>query len=299
MRLLILTVSVLAVLALVGCGPPPAAPAPPEGMVLVSGGSFRMGVNGSPWDYEGPVHEVTVKSFFIDRTEVTNRQFAEFVKATKYVSVAEKYGWSGVFDWKTGHWAKRDRAQWRTPEGDGTSIQGRDDFPVVQVCHEDAEAYAAWAGKRLPTEAEWEYAARGGPTNTKYPWGDELNPAGKYLANYWQGPFPKKDEGSDGFHGIAPVAQFPPNSIGLFDVGGNVWEMVHDRFSDTYYSASPAQNPQGPADGDQFVIRGGSFLCAENWCQGYRVAARNFNDGISATPHMGFRCVRDVDGSRR
>ncbi len=286
-----------------GCGPTagPVVPAradrpeaPPEGMVHIPGGTFRMGTDSGPYPYEGPIHSVTVRPFYLDVTEVTNRQFARFVSDTGYVTVAEKWKWSGVFHPKTGKWEATEGADWRHPEGTGSSIEGKDDYPVVQVCWDDAAAYCRWAGKRLPTEAEWEFAARGGLEGKKYAWGDTREPGGKLMANFWQGSFPARDAGRDGFRGIAPVKQFPPNGYGLYDVSANVWEWVADRFSPDYYARSPETDPRGPADGEERVIRSGSFLCADNWCTGYRVAARNKNTPDSATNHMGFRCARDV-----
>jgi formylglycine-generating enzyme len=284
-------------LFLSGCdGPTRAAAPPPAGMALIPGGSFRMGTESS-FPYEGPVHEVSVSPFYLDTHEVTNAQFAAFVKATGYRTVAERLGWSGVFDPKlegSFKWKPVDGVDWRWPTGPGSSITGKEDYPVVQVCYEDAQGYARWAGKRLPTEAEWEFAARGGLDGKRYPWGDELEPGGRYMANYWQGIFPDRDLGKDGYKGIAPVGQFQPNGYGLYDMAANVWEWVQDRFSPTYYRESAPQNPAGPTTGDEYVIRGGSFLCAENWCQGYRAGARNKNTADSATEHMGFRCARDI-----
>lgn len=281
-------------------------------MVRIPGGTFVMGTDHTPWPFEGPAHPVTVDPFFIDAYEVTNAQFAQFVKATGYQTVAERWKWSAVFDMKTDTWSRADGADWRHPTGPKSSIAGRDSYPVVQVCYDDAQAFARWAEKRLPTEAEWEFAARGGLARKKYPWGDDLQPNGKPMANFWQGRFlipgsslapgeaPPKDRGEDGYRGVAPVGKFPPNGYGLYDMAGNVWEWVADRFSRTYYSEGPRHNPKGPgqvtpAPGDEaeeFVIRGGSFLCAESYCQGYRAAARNKNTRDSATNHMGFRCAR-------
>lgn len=279
-----------------GCGPQPtAAPAPPEGMVHIPGGMFRMGTDQGAFAYEGPVHEVRVSPFSMDRHEVTNGEFARFVAATGFKTEAEKQGWSGIFDGKSGEWQAQEGADWRHPEGPGSSIAGKDAYPVVQVSHDDAAAYARWAGKRLPTEAEWEFATRGGKPGARYNWGDELSPGGKFMANYWQGPFPRADEGTDGYRGIAPVGKFPPNGYGLYDMAGNVWEWVQDRFDPDYYRQSPAENPPGPEiETEEYVIRGGSFLCAENFCQGYRAAARNKTTRDSGAPHQGFRCVKDV-----
>ena len=273
-------------------GKPPSGKAP-AGMVRIPGGTFKMGVAGS-FAYEGPVHSVTVKPFFLDKHEVTNAQFAAFVKATGYRTVAEKEGWSGVFDPKQKKWVAVDGADWRHPTGPKSSIKGRDNYPVLQVCWYDAIAYAKWAGKRLPTEAEWEFASRGGLEGKPYAWGTELNPKGRYVANYWQGTFPEKDLGKDGFAGVAPVGKFPPNGYGLLDMTGNVWEWVADRFAPDYYARSPKVDPKGPKEGNENVIRGGSFLCATNFCSGFRVAARNKNTPDSATNNTGFRCAMDV-----
>ncbi len=269
-----------------------AAPAPAE-MVRIPGGTFRMGTDrGLP--YEAPAHPVTVRPFYLDVHEVTNAQFRRFVEVTGYRTVAERWGWSGVFSFRTHGWEKRDGADWRHPEGAGSEIRGKDRYPVVQVAWEDAVAYARWAGKRLPTEAEWERAARGGLEGKTYVWGDDLTPGGKYQANFWQGPFPKRDEGGDGYRGLAPVCRFPPNGYGLYDMAGNAWEWVADWFNPAYYRVSPTDSPTGPDAGTERVIRGGSFLCAECYCRGYRVAARNKTTPDSATNHMGFRCARDL-----
>lgn len=259
-------------------------------MALIKGGTFWMGTNdGLP--IEAPVHQVTVKSFWIDTHEVTVAQFADFVKATGYKTEAEKYGWSGVFDVKTGEWTKVDGADWRHP--DGPSSTAPPDEPVVQVSWNDAVAYAKWAKKRLPTEAEFEYAARGGLVGKKYAWGDELRPQGKHLANWWQGVFPMRDLGEDGYVGRAPVGVFPPNGYGLYDITGNVWEWCADWFDETYYQTSPRENPKGPAKGKDRIIRGGSWLCSENYCTGYRVAARNHTEPDSGLNNLGFRCARN------
>lgn len=266
------------------------APVTTEGMVRIPGGSFAMGAaDGFP--YEGPVHEVDVKPFWMDRHEVTVAQFERFVEATGYVTEAERLGWSGVFDLENGEWTKSDGASWRHPEGPG-STAGPDE-PVVHVSHADAREYCRWAGKRLPTEAEWEYAARGGAQGEKYPWGNELAPGGKLLCNWWQGPFPEKNTGDDGFLRRAPVGSFPPNAYGLHDLSGNVWEWVADWYDPDYYSRSPRHNPPGPAEGQEKVIRGGGWMCSLNYCQGYRVAARNHTPPDSGLNNLGFRCVRD------
>ncbi|MFN3648426.1 MAG: formylglycine-generating enzyme family protein [Armatimonadota bacterium] len=299
MRIRILTSLALVSLslALAGCeqgrtaaGPPPPAP---EGMVYVPGGTFAMGSDHGMED-EAPVHEVTIRPFFIDRHEVTNQQFAAFVKATGYRTVSERMGWSAVFDQKAGMWRKVDGADWRHPEGPGSSLEGKDDYPVVQVAWDDAAAYAKWAGKRLLTEAEFELAARGGLQGKEYAWGDELRPDGKFFTNSWQGEFPKENTGEDGYQGLAPVMKFPANGYGLYDLTGNAWEWVADWYSPTYYRASARENPTGPPSGEQRVIRGGSFLCAENYCTKYRVAGRNQGAVEDAWNHTSFRCAQDV-----
>jgi formylglycine-generating enzyme required for sulfatase activity len=261
-------------------------------MVRIAGGEFLMG-DDDAFPFEGPAHHVRVDSFWIDVTEVTNRQFAEFVTATGYVTESEKQKSSAVFDLVQHEWALVTGADWRHPSGPGSSIEGLDDYPVVHVSWDDATAYARWAGKRLPSEAEWEYAARGGLEGARYPWGDELTPHGDYRANVWQGEFPREDFRLDGLAGYGAVKQFAPNGYGLYDVGGNVWEWVADWYDPEYYRHSPSDNPHGPRDGTQKVQRGGSWMCSENYCQGYRVAARQKTDRDSALNNLGFRCARD------
>ena len=270
---------------------PPANVAAPEGMLLVKGGTFLMGDDaGMPG--ESPAHEVALKPFLMDRHEVTVAEFARFVEATGYRTEAERLGWSGVFDREAGDWTKGDGADWRHPEGPDS--QAAPNEPVVHISWEDAAAYAKWAGKRLPTEAEWECAARGGLAGKTYSWGDELRPNGKPVANWWQGSFPDRDTGEDGFRGLAPVESFPPNGFGLYDMGGNVWEWTADWFDEGYYSRSPALNPKGPDAGDERVIRGGSWMCSENFCTNYRAAARGHTPPDSGLNNLGFRCARDL-----
>ncbi|PYS47023.1 MAG: hypothetical protein DMF68_17135 [Acidobacteria bacterium] len=261
-----------------------------DGMVLIKGGTFVMGTDdGMP--YEAPAHEVAVKSFWIDEHEVTVEEFSKFITATGYKTDAEKFGWSGVFNLKTGEWEKTDGANWRHPEGPKSKPQP--DEPVSQVSWADAQAYAKWAGKRLPTEAEWEFAARGGLAGKRYSWGDDLRPNGKPVANWWQGNFPENNTGEDGFIGRAPVESFPPNGYGLFDMTGNVWEWCADWYADDYYRKAVNNNPTGPETGAERVIKGGSYLCAENFCTNYRVAARSHATPDSGLDNLGFRCVRD------
>jgi len=259
-------------------------------MALVKGGTFRMGSDEMP--DESPVHEATVNSFWLDRYEVTVGEFARFVEATGYQTEAERFGWSGVFDSASGEWQRRDGANWRHPEGTDRSPAANE--PVTQVSFADASRYARWAGKRLPTEAEWEYAARGGAAGKRYAWGDELRPGGKPAANWWQGEFPRRNTVEDGFPGRAPVGSFAPNGYGLHDMGGNVWEWCADWYGASYYSASVAANPPGPHTGAERVIRGGSWMCSENYCSNYRVAARGHTAPDSGLNNLGFRCARDL-----
>jgi formylglycine-generating enzyme len=319
--------------------PPPTGPAP-EGMVWIPGGEFSMGCadprdlpHGGPDGMPDarPLHKVSVDGFWMDRVEVTNRQYAAFVKATGYVTVAELtptaaefpgappenlVAGSTVFSPPTqavpldNHyrwWGYVKGASWRHPEGPQSSIDGREDYPVIHIAYEDAEAFARWAGKRLPTETEWEFAARGGLAGKPYAWGDELQPGGKWMANTWQGRFPLKDTGEDGFAGVAPVGKFPPNGYGLFDMAGNVWEWCSDWYRPDGYAecaasadAGVARNPQGPASSfdpaeprePKRVHRGGSFLCTEEYCTRYMVGARGKGEVKTASNHLGFRCVK-------
>ncbi len=227
----------------------------------------------------------------MDKHEVTVGEFARFVKATGYKTEGERFGWGGVFDPEAGTWTKGDGADWRRPEGPGKPA--RPDEPVTQVSYADAVAYAEWAGKRLPTEAEWEYAARGGVPDQTYIWGDALRPKGKAVANWWQGTFPSRNTEEDGYLVRAPAGKFAPNGYGLYDMAGNVWEWCADWFGEDYYGQSPPANPAGPAGGEERVIRGGSWLCSENYCQGYRSAARSRSAPDSGLNNLGFRCVRD------
>lgn len=251
-------------------------------MVRIPGRSFAMGTDEGP-GYEGPVHEARVASFFLHRHEVTNEQFARFVAATRYETEAERFGASLVFE--AGTWRVEEGADWRHPRGPHTSIEGRGREPVVQVSWNDARAYCRWEGGRLPTEAEWELAARGGLEGARYPWGDEM-PAGAHLANTFQGDFPRRDSAADGFAERAPVGSFPPNGLGLHDMAGNVWEWTEDGFDPAGYGAGAAP------EGGHKVMRGGSYLCAPTHCTGYRVAARGDAEPESAFEHVGFRCAR-------
>ncbi len=291
-----------AVSALSGCGDRtgsadaapndgPAAGTVVDGMVLIKGGEFVMGSDDG-MAYEGPTHTVTVNAFWMDTHEVTVAEFGRFVEEAKYVTEAERIGWSGVFDIDSGKWRPVDGATWKDPEGDGKTPEPNE--PVTQVSWNDAKAYAAWAGKRLPTEAEWEFAARGGLAGKKYAWGDELRPNGVPAANWWQGSFPDKNTVEDGFLRRAPVGSFAPNGYGLFDMSANVWEWVSDWYSPTYYRNSPANDPKGPASGDEKVLRGGSWMCAENFCSNYRVAGRSRATPDSGLNNAGFRCARNA-----
>ncbi|HXG12683.1 MAG TPA: formylglycine-generating enzyme family protein [Gemmataceae bacterium] len=298
----------------------------PEGMVWVPGGWFWMGSEHEAFPDARPVHLVYVDGFWMDRTEVTNAEFARFVEETGYVTVAERkpdpkafpnapaeklVPGSIVFTPPTekvdlnhhlAWWRYVPGACWRHPEGPGSSIKGRENHPVVHVCWEDAVAYAQWAGKRLPTEAEWEFAARGGLDRKPYVWGDELKPGGKWMANIWQGEFPVQNTEEDGFRGVAPVASFPANGYGLHDMSGNVWEWCADWYRPDYYKTSPRRNPQGPDDSydplepgiPKRVQRGGSFLCSDVYCIRYLNGGRGKGAVDSGSSHVGFRCVRSA-----
>lgn len=312
----------------------------PKGMVWIPGGEFSMGSNvedESLCSIKGvtkdaaPIHRVYVDGYYMDQTEVTNEEFEKFVKATGYVTVAEQKPTKEEFptaneeDLITGSviftptpsavnlndflqwWRYEPGADWRHPDGPQSTIKGKEKYPVVHVVYEDAAAYAKWAGKRLPTEAEWEFAARGGKTGNLYAWGNTLKPNGKFQANIYQGHFPIKDgdTGEDGFKGIAPTAQYAPNAYGLYDMAGNVWEWVNDWYSVDYYkslaeSGQTIKNPQGPNayndpnDPSQIkrVHRGGSFLCTDQYCTRYMVGTRGKGEYRSAANHLGFRCVK-------
>jgi formylglycine-generating enzyme required for sulfatase activity len=258
-------------------------------MARLEGGRFRMGTDqGFP--YEGPARDVTVKPFAIDTHEVTVAQFRRFVKATGYRTEAERFRWAGVFDVKQARWTRVDGADWRHPEGGKAAAPANE--PVTQVSWNDAVAYCAWAGKRLPTEAEWEFAARGGLAGSTYTWGHHLKPGGKPPANWWQGVFPSRNTVEDGYLRRAPVGRFPPNGYGLYDMAGNVWEWTQDWFSEKGYAGLPVVDPRGPDTGVERVIRGGSWMCSENYCTGYRAAARSHSGPDSGLNNLGFRCAR-------
>ena len=300
-------------------GPPPA-----KEMVWVPGGTYLMGSNDH-YPEEGPVHEETVAGFWVDRYQVTNIQFRRFVKETGYVTVAERVpraedypgaipellvAGSVVFappagpvphDDHSRWWAWTPGASWRAPAGPGSDLRGRDKHPAVHVAFEDVEAYAAWAGKAIPTEAEWERACRGGVEGLPYAWGDELAPKGRMLANYWQGQFPWQNLKLDGWERTAPVGSFPPNGYGLHDMIGNVWEWTTDWYTTRHEAAdccgsaearrSASVDPNDPAAIPRKVLKGGSFACAENYCKRYRPAARMHHPVDTGTNHLGFRCV--------
>jgi formylglycine-generating enzyme required for sulfatase activity len=279
-----------------------------QGMVRLPGGTFRLGSadrDVNPGDGEGPVRRVTVAAFSIAATPVTNAEFSRFVDETGYRTGAERFGWSFVFagflparlrkgaerpaaaPW----WCRVEGASWFAPEGPGSDARGRADHPVVHVDHGDALAYCAWARVRLPTEAEWEYAARGGLDQARFPWGDELLPDGEHRCNIWQGRFPVKNSADDGFVGTCPVRAFPPNGFGLYGSSGNVWEWCADRWRTDHQTASMGD----PADeGSVRVMRGGSYLCHDSYCNRYRVAARTRNDPDSSSGNVGFRCASDL-----
>jgi formylglycine-generating enzyme len=321
----------------------PPGPAP-EGMVWIPGGEFSMGCEDPTLCVDGgrdpmldtrPIHRVFVDGFWMDQTVVTNEQFAKFVAATGYVTIAEEtpkaedfpdappenlVPGSTVFTPTAGPvplndhyqwWRYEPGASWQHPEGPKSDLKGRDKFPVVHIAYADAAAYAKWAGKRLPTEAEWEFAARGGLSGNTFAWGDEFHPAGKYMANTFQGEFPVKDAGTDGFAGIAPVAQFPPNGYGLYDMSGNVWQWCSDWYRADYYQSlatggGVARNPQGPntpfdpaePKEKKRVHRGGSFLCTDQYCSRYIVGTRGKGEISTASNHVGFRCVKSAGEER-
>ena len=286
--------------------PAPIAASAPEGMALIPGGAYRMGSDAGHV-HEQPVHEAIVDPFYLDIHEVTNGQFAAFVAATGHVTEAEKWGWSLVFTQddrevervpEAPWWVKVDKADWRHPNGPESSIEGKDDLPVIQVSWNDAQAYCAWAGKRLPTEAEWEFAARGGLAGTDFPWTGEFAPDGIYRANTWNGTFPDEDSGADGHRAVAPVMSYPPNAYGLFDMAGNVWEWCSDWYASGYYAQSPAQNPAGPASGVERIQRGGSWMCSDNYCKGYRVFHRSHCAPDTGLTNAGFRCAQSVVAPR-
>jgi formylglycine-generating enzyme len=311
-------------------GRTPPGPAP-EGMVWIPGGQYWMGANDDAMPDARPVHLVTVDGFWMDETEVTNAQFAKFAEATGYLTVAERkpdakdypgadpamlVPGSIVFtptkqpvplDNHMAWWRYVPGANWGHPEGPESDLKGRENHPAVHICWDDAVAYAKWAGKRLPTEAEWEFAARGGLDRKRFIWGDELLPKGKWQVNNWQGHFPNENICGDGFERTAPVRSFEPNGYGLYDMAGNVWEWCSDWYRPDYYAESAGQNPKGPASSfdpleptvPKRVQRGGSFLCSDLYCVRYLPGARGKGAPDSAASHVGFRCVQDAASSKK
>ena len=310
---------------------PHGAPDRARDMIHVPGGTFRMG-SDNHYPEEAPVHKASVDGFWIDRTPVTNRQFAGFVAAMKHVTTAEikpsakdypgalphmLYAGSLVFtppdhpvdlrDWSQ-WWQFLKGADWRHPFGPESTLEGKEDHPVLHVSYDDARAYARWAGKDLPTEAEWEFAARGGLDGAEFAWGDEFTPGGRHMANTWQGEFPHHNRNEDGFERTSPVGSFPPNGYGLYDMIGNVWEWTKDWYSseheaDKVKACCIPHNPRGARKEDSYdpcapevtiprkVLKGGSHLCAPNYCRRYRPAARHAHPVDTSTSHIGIRCV--------
>jgi formylglycine-generating enzyme required for sulfatase activity len=308
----------------------PPGPPPFDGMIWIPGGEFDMG-SDHHYPEERPVHRVSVDGFWMDPHPVTNARFARFVEATGHVTFAEVapdpaqypgalpemlYAGSLVFTRAEGPVDRRDignwwqfmrGADWRHPRGPGSTVAGRDSYPVVHVAYSDAEAYAAWSGAALPTEAEWEFAARGGLDGAEFAWGDEMTPGGTHMANTWQGEFPWQSLNEDGFEGTSPVASFPPNGYGLYDMIGNVWEWTTDFYTRGHAANDDAccvpSNPRGASEDDSYdltqpdiriprkVLKGGSHLCAPNYCRRYRPAARFPEPVDTSTSHVGFRCI--------
>jgi formylglycine-generating enzyme len=305
-----------------------APPTDTTGMVWIPGGTYLRGSDNPKMPDARPKHQVEVDGFWMDKTAVTNEQFARFVDATGYVTIAERtpeakdfpgappenlVAGSVVFTPTDGPvpldnylrwWRYVKGANWRRPEGPKSDLKGREKYPVVQVAWADAVAYAKWAGKRLPTEAEFEFAARGGLDGKKYDWGDEFMPDGKHMANTWQGKFPYLNTEEDGYRGAAPVGSFPANGYGLYDMAGNVWEWCADWYRADYYAKlaagpQPVRNPQGPEDSydpaepgtPKRAMRGGSYLCTDEYCSAYEVGARGKGEPDSGQNHLGFRCV--------
>ena len=294
-----------------------------QSMVWIPGGSFQRGSENGQGD-EQPVRSITIRGFWMDRTEVTNRQYHDFVRATGYVTVAERQpdprqfpgadpslliAGAIVFTSPQERVSLRDHyawwryvpgANWRHPTGPESDIQGKDDYPVTQIAWEDATAYAQWAGKRLPTEAEWEYAARGGQEGLPFVWGETLTPENQWHANVWQGDFPYQNALEDGHYGIAPIKQFAPNPYGLYDMAGNLWEWCLDWYMPDYYANSPSVNPFGPNQSydpgepgvPKKIMRGGSYLCSDLYCEGYRTWWRMKSAPDTAMSHTGFRCIK-------
>jgi formylglycine-generating enzyme required for sulfatase activity len=311
-----------------GVNKTPAPGEAPAGMIWIPGGTFRMGCDTCDMADAEPVHLVTVDGYWIDETPVTNKQFAEFVKATRYVTIAERQpkaedypgaapemlvpgsvcfappdqpiSLENPYVW----WKYQPGANWKHPEGPGSNLKGREDHPVVHIAWDDAMAYAKWAGKRLPTEAEYEFAARGGMDGKMFAWGDELKPGGKWVANIYQGRFPNENKAEDGYRTTSPVKAFPPNAFGLYDVGGNVWQWCSDWYRPDYFArlaaGGTARNPQGPPDSfdpqepgvPKRVLKSGSFMCSDQYCARYHVGSRGKGAVDSGGSHIGFRCAK-------
>jgi formylglycine-generating enzyme required for sulfatase activity len=332
-----ISISLLAgALLLTACHQNSKPPVIPAHMVLIPGGSFTMGADDTEARAdEKPRHTVTVDSFLMDEHEVTNAEYTAFTAATGYISIAEKpitkeelmqqlpagspepdssalLPGSLVFtppdhavplDDVSQWWSFVQGASWRHPDGPDSDLKGKEQYPVIHISWQDAQAYAKWAGKRLPSEAEWEYAARGGLKDQPFPWGSEALTTGKIKANTWNGHFPYENTKTDGFSGLAPVQSFAPNGYGLYDMSGNVWEWCEDLYNNTYYEQSiNTHNPAGPATAydpedpasPKRVIRGGSYMCTDEYCSGYRVTARMKTTEESGLQNLGFRCVKNI-----
>lgn len=266
-----------------------------EGMVRLAGGEFLMGTPRPSPDDQRPVHQVHVVPFWADTAHVTNNAFREFIGETNYRTTAEERGWSLLFDHKQGNWQKTAGVNWRHPTGPDSSLAGKENYPVVHVSWHDAIAYAKWAGKRLPTEAEYEFAARGGLSDSPFPWGRELIPNRRLQANYWQGKFPLVNLLQDGYFEVAPAKSFPPNPYGLYDMAGNVASWCFDWYASDAYGRSVARSSQGPETGTERVLRGGSWASTAEPGAGLRVGDRDHAPPDETSSRIGFRCVRDVE----
>ncbi|XP_031461388.1 formylglycine-generating enzyme isoform X1 [Phasianus colchicus] len=279
-------------------------------MVAIPGGVFTMGTDEPEIQQDGewPARRVHVNSFYMDQYEVSNQEFERFVNSTGYFTEAEKFGDSFVFEGMLSEevkaeihqavaaapwWLPVKGANWRQPEGPGSSILSRMDHPVLHVSWNDAVAFCTWAGKRLPTEAEWEYSCRGGLEKRLFPWGNKLQPKGQHYANIWQGVFPSNNTAEDGYKGTAPVTAFPPNGYGLYNIVGNAWEWTSDWWA-VHHSTDEAHNPKGPLSGTDRVKKGGSYMCHKSYCYRYRCAARSQNTPDSSASNLGFRCAADA-----